>query len=544
MEFSLIFPHGPGYLSDDCVYVTNLLSDLELTNYISAAKFPLEKYLTKNVDVIRYRQSLFRDLIKTPSLRETFQACIDKLEIIKELRQIRDIRADNETRLYAIKEVETYLDFVNSVYEDLESIREKLESESLLALWKKIEEIYNGEYYQSLKAGTAKLSFSVKNIRSLTIGVNLDATLAPYEAGIISINTEYYHSGDIVSRFMRMEKSDSMTTLAPLTAASASLSGKERQTVMTSLNNALAKIVENNFRSWRQMLKQYFHDQNISFFLSLLPEFKFLLHTTDFIEQMQKYHLPLCTPEVHRIEEKRFSVQKLYNPVIGIKIKESDPEKEIVYNDITFDEDGQLYILTGPNRGGKSVFLNAIGICQLLFQLGLPIPAKSAVLSPVDGIYTHFPDKNGNTYDKGRFGEECARLQEILEKTDSRSLILMDETLSGTDAYEAALIGKEVMTALAIIGARGVFATHLHTLARMKDEINRDDRITARVDTLTVGIEKGERTYLVQRTVPDGNSYARDISNKYGLFVEKILEDNEKYRTEQQTDKTVVEKEI
>lgn len=186
--------------------------------------------------------------------------------------------------------------------------------------------------------------------------------------------------------------------------------------------------------------------------------------------------------------------------------------------------------MTGPNRGGKSVFLNAVGISQLLLQLGLPVPAREAIMSPVTGIYTHFPNKNGNVYGKGRFGEECARLQQILQKVDANSMILLDETLSGTDAYEASLIGKEVLTGLAIIGVRGVFSTHLHSLAQMKDEINSDFRIRARVDTLTMGIERGKRTYKVQRTLPDGNSYARDISDKYGLFVDKILEDNKAYQ--------------
>ncbi len=525
MAFSFLFPAGmdEAYI-DTCS--TDLIRDLDLAYYLNPKKISCETLLTCNAAVIHYRECLFDDVLHIPELNSIIKDAVHQLEVISELRRIRNVESDNEGRLYAIKEIEIYVDFMTTLYDRFSVLHDQLHSEQFIHFWNKIKDIYESNYFCSLKEGVEQLTFSVKNIHSLTIGVNLDASLSPYEAGILSINPESFHSGDIVSRFMRMEKKDDMMTLTPLAVMSGNLSEKDQQILRQAVNSGLNKIVSSSFKSWRNMIKQYFNDKNILFFLLLLHELKFIRYCMDFIGCLQVLNLPICIPKVCPMEEKCFTANRIYNPVVAIK--NADINKKTIYNDISFSSGGELLIMTGPNRGGKSVFLNAVGITQFMFQLGLPVPAASAALSPVSGIYTHYP-RTGETFDKGRFGEECARLQEILQKIDEFSMVLFDETLSGTGAYEASLIGKEVITAMAVIGTRGIFATHLHDLANKKDEINSEENLKSKIDNLIVGVEEGERTYKIHRGVPDGKSYARDISGKYGLSVEMILSENKKF---------------
>ena len=199
-------------------------------------------------------------------------------------------------------------------------------------------------------------------------------------------------------------------------------------------------------------------------------------------------------------------------------------EEEIVENDFAFDENARIYVLTGPNRGGKSVVTCAVGLAQAMTQLGLRVPARSAVISPVDGIYTHFPEGADDTIDKGRLGEECARLREIFDSVTENSMILLDESLSSTGAYEASYIGQEILTGFGVARCRGVFSTHLHELAAAVPEVNRKicEAGGVPVDTLVAGIEEGRRSFKIVRAKPDGKSYARDIANKYGLSLSDI----------------------
>ena len=221
------------------------------------------------------------------------------------------------------------------------------------------------------------------------------------------------------------------------------------------------------------------------------------------------------------MEEKCFTAEGLYNPRVALAI-----DDEIVTNDFAFDDKARIYVLTGPNRGGKSVITVAVGASQALCQLGLPVPAKSAAISVCDGIFTHFPEGADDTIDKGRLGEECARLKEIFDAVTPDSMILLDESLSSTGAYEAAYIASEILTAFAARRCRGIFSTHLHELAAGVEEINRRSAECGgvMVDTLVAGIDEGRRSFKIKRAKPDGKSYARDIADKYGLSFDKLME--------------------
>ena len=216
-----------------------------------------------------------------------------------------------------------------------------------------------------------------------------------------------------------------------------------------------------------------------------------------------------------------------YNISLGTKTDASLILK--VPNDVAMDttpENALIYVLTGPNRGGKSVITCAIGLCQVMLQLGMYLPAKSCIISPADGIYTHFPTGADDTIDKGRLGEECARLGEIFDAVSPQSLVLLDESLSSTGSYEAAYIAAEVLAGLSRVGCRCLFSTHLHELAAELDRINTQSLAEGgvRIDTLVAGIMgEGKRSFKIVRAKPDGKSYARDIAERYGLTYENIL---------------------
>jgi DNA mismatch repair ATPase MutS len=153
------------------------------------------------------------------------------------------------------------------------------------------------------------------------------------------------------------------------------------------------------------------------------------------------------------------------------------------------------------------------------------VPAEAATLSPADAIMTHFPTGAEDTIEKGRLGEECARLGDIFAKVTEKSLVLLDESLSSTGSYEASYIAAEVLRGLSVAGCRCIFSTHLHELAAELDNINAQASESggSPIDTLVAGIDQGQRSFKIYRAKPDGKSYARDIAQKYGLTYENII---------------------
>lgn len=523
-RLSLLFPPG----ADDCTFVASngdIIKSLELAPLFYSPDIDWRMFLTADVETIRYRQHIFKDIDGSRELERLFNECAEKLENVTELAKMRsDNSWDNEANLYTIKEIEIFIDFVSTLYSGLCAHESKISSEGLKALYLLATKTYESEDFCALRQGVDALKFSSRSIKSVTLGINLDERLSPYEAGIVDINDRYFHSGDIVSRFMRMEsKSDGMLTLAPLSAVGNAYAAQEKGLLTSSLISALSKIVGVGFRSWKTMLHKYFLI-NTAPYLALLPEIKVINRGVGVIREMRRLRMAVCYPEMCRASDRCFEASELYHPTIAKTLRESDPDARVVPNDITFDENGMIYVLTGPNRGGKSVFLTAVGAAQFMLQLGLPVAAKKLRASPVDGIFTHLPQDAGNTVGKGRFGEECDRLQKMLCKVSESSLVLLDESLSGTNSYEASAIAQEVLSALSVMGCRGIFSTHLFELAKTALTVNESPDARSKVDNLVMGINGGERTFEVLRQEPDGKSYARDIADRYGLSADMILQ--------------------
>lgn len=147
-------------------------------------------------------------------------------------------------------------------------------------------------------------------------------------------------------------------------------------------------------------------------------------------------------------------------------------------------------------------------------------------MSPVTGIFTHFPSSDENNYGKGRLESECARLSEVLKKLSDTDLLLMDESFSSTSGLEAGYIASEVLTGIGVIGCGGIFVTHIHDLPQQITAYNAHPDNKGKIDNLSALMENKEdgiRSYKIIRTTPDGLSYAKDIAGRYGLDLESII---------------------
>ena len=382
-------------------------------------------------------------------------------------------------------------------------------------------QLTESDYYKELNEKLRELTVRVRDIKSVTIGVNLDSTLRADKCGVLSINPRPFKSGDTIDKILRMSfANDEYTLAAPLSPFAKGQNDNQKTAMSIALSAAINDIFKGSVRAWKKIVQSYVLD-NANFLLEVMPEIEFMICAVRLMESLRSRGLPLCTP-VLSDTPRTFRAKGLYNPAVALAI-----EGESVENDFAFDTDGMIYVLTGPNRGGKSVITCAVGLAAAFCQLGLLVPAREFVYAPADGIYTHFPTESGDTVDKGRLGEECARLGEIFAHCTADSLVLLDESLSSTGAFEASYIAAEVLLGFSKVGCRTVFSTHLHTLAARVDELNRDAAAFggARIDTLVAKIEEGgRRSFKILRMKPDGKSYAKDIADKYGLSFEKITE--------------------
>lgn len=480
-------------------------------------------YFTTDPEVILYRQKTLADMEEFPVLGETLSRALPILSDIEELRRMdSESTLSGDSYLYSITEIELYISCIEALRQGLSPLKDSLKSPAFRTLSDVVERLAESEYYRDLNGHLKKLSSRIHEVKSITVGVNLDAQLRPADAGVISLNAEKFKSGKVLDKILRMSfRNDAFTCIADVIPFDRGQPDNRKELLKSAFHAAIDQVFRSSVRAWRAIVGEYVLD-NTDFLLRILPEIEFVTRASELTRRLRENGNPVTVPRILPAGEKAFRATGLYNPEVALKIAEP-----VVPNDFAFDENGQIYILTGPNRGGKSVITCAVGLAQAMAQLGMCVPAVSAEISPADGIYTHFPTGAEDTIDKGRLGEECARLRDILNRATAQSLILLDESLSSTGAFEASYIAAELLAGFAALRCRGIFSTHLHELAASVDEINRRAAAVGgcKIDTLVAGMEEGQRSFLILRKKPDGKSYAGDIANKYGLSFEQILRD-------------------
>jgi dsDNA-specific endonuclease/ATPase MutS2 len=258
------------------------------------------------------------------------------------------------------------------------------------------------------------------------------------------------------------------------------------------------------------------------------PELAFFLQAATLFDRLQAAGLPVCRPVVAPLSERECVLEDCYNLSLALRLLQpasGGPAVDtLVANPVDFEAaQAQVWILTGPNRGGKTVYARAVAQAQVLFQAGLFVPARAGRMSPVDAIYTHFPRHEGRQLGAGRLDDEAERLASIFAHASPHSLILINEALAGTNAIEGLALALDVVRGLRLLGARAVYVTHLLDLAALTDEINAQTPGTARVGSLVSKVEVNRtdgserRTYRILPGAPRGTSYASTIANQRGI---------------------------
>lgn len=174
--------------------------------------------------------------------------------------------------------------------------------------------------------------------------------------------------------------------------------------------------------------------------------------------------LSLTCPEL--TNEKRISIEKGRHIVI-----EHANKAPFVSNDTQMSADRQMLIITGPNMGGKSTYMRQIALIVLLAHAGSFVPAESALIGPIDRIFTRIGASDDITSGRSTFMVEMTETAHILQQATSSSLILLDEIGRGTSTYDGLAIAWATASYLARqTGAFTLFATHYAELTHMTEE--------------------------------------------------------------------------
>lgn len=174
----------------------------------------------------------------------------------------------------------------------------------------------------------------------------------------------------------------------------------------------------------------------------------------------------------------------------------------------TIQADGKrLVIITGANQGGKSSFLRAVGVAQLMLGAGMFVGATAMTAPRYRRVFTHYKREEAPTMTMGKFDEELARLSDIVDAIEPGTLLLLNESFAATNEREGSEIARQIVTTLAAHGVTVWFVTHLFAFADALAEQHRPDTLFLRAERRP----DGTRTFHIDPGLPLETSYGPDL---------------------------------
>ena len=177
------------------------------------------------------------------------------------------------------------------------------------------------------------------------------------------------------------------------------------------------------------------------------------------------------------------------------------------------NRENQIAVLTGPNMAGKSTYMRQVALIVLMAQVGSFVPAASARIGIVDGIYTRVGASDDLTTGQSTFMVEMSEVANILKEATEKSLLILDEIGRGTSTYDGMSIARAVIEYIADrkkLGAKTLFATHYHELTELEELIPCVKNYNEAVK------KRGEDIVFLRRIIPGG------VDESYGIEVSKL----------------------
>ncbi len=442
----------------------------------------LRCFLADPIDIpdVRYRQQILRDVLAHPEqARALYRLANDAAEVKRRIR-VGLFNRDHPTWILrsAISLLTELTTALKGLREFSQAYGQTFASSGLHELLTVIDRDLGDEYVIDLDDHLRRLKFPS--------GIHLTAQLGPGALGTdYVLRRPMSLRGWFSTQWERLTRRDTYVyRLAPQDEAGGRVLNWLEDQGVNLVADAAAQSA----------------DHIIDFFAHLRWELAFYIGGLNLHERLGGTCVT-CTPEPQSPAAAVLAVSGLVDAALAVRSSAAP-----VPNDL--DATGRsLVMITGANQGGKSTFLRAVGLAQLMMQAGCLVTAQAFSSSMVSGVFSHFRREEDATLTHGKLDEELDRMSGLIDMITPHALLLCNETFACTNEREGSLIARDIVDCLNDAGTRVFYVTHMYALAKGLADQRPDTSVFLRAERL----DDGQRTFHVRPGLPQTTSHGRDL---------------------------------
>ncbi|QHT59742.1 hypothetical protein GXP70_07100 [Paenibacillus lycopersici] len=479
-----------------------LLDDLELTAYLGRYFDNPVPFITCDAATIRERNAVCEALMNNESLTAALQRLHNAS--IPLLETASSVESEPIHIMNNMIGVRLFWDAAQAVMQSIAACGPL--PPALAKLPEQLRELLGERYPGNFIEAWDTYASGVGKTGSIAYRVHFSDELTIDAIALLDVNRKRYVSSTLLNRLVNTSNPMRVDELLPLAYQIGKRFSHMEASTLERFGHSVWQMLITQTAAARSQLSVI--ERSIADDIRLfMEELRFALGMVRYAQAIAKHSPNTCYAEIRGTEEHALIVSGMVHPLLA-------EQAEVTANDLSVHHGQELILLGGVNRGGKTTYLRTAGAMQLLFQLGLPIPAASARISPASGMFSVFSREENTALSQGTLGRELSEMRDVIAALDENGLFMGNEPLSGTSPMESYSLSRESLCMLKAKHARGIWVTHLYELFEDVDRLN-GIPFGSRFACMHTEAADGERRFNILPGIPSKYSGARELFASY-----------------------------